>query len=56
MAKKFPIFNKYFIILMAVNFSVAFSYYITFVTTTSYAINVLHTSNALAGLAKSYCL
>lgn len=53
MAKKFPIFNKYFIILMAVNFSVAFSYYITFVTTTSYAINVLHTSNALAGLAKS---
>ena len=51
MAKKFPIFNKYFIILMAVNFSVAFSYYITFVTTTSYAINFLHTSNALAGLA-----
>lgn len=50
MAKKFPIFNKYFIILMAVNFSVAFSYYITFVTTTSYAINFLHTSNALAGL------
>lgn len=49
MAKKFPIFNKYFIILMTVNFSVAF--YITFVTTTSYAINFLHTSNALAGLA-----
>lgn len=51
MAKKFPIFNKYFIILMAVNFTVAFSYYITFVTTTSFSINVLHTSNALAGLA-----
>lgn len=51
MAYKFPIFNKYFIILILVNFSVAFSYYITFVTTTSYAINVLHTSNALAGLA-----
>lgn len=51
MAKKFPIFNKYFTILMAVNFTVAFSYYITFVTTTSFSINVLHTSNALAGLA-----
>ena len=51
MAKKFPVFNKYFIILMAVNFSVAFSYYITFVTTASYSINYLNTSNALAGLA-----
>lgn len=51
MAKKFPIFNKHFIILMAVNFTVAFSYYITFVTTTSFSINILHTSNALAGLA-----
>ena len=51
MAYKFPIFNKYFIILILVNFSVAFSYYITFVTTASYAINVLNTSNALAGLA-----
>lgn len=51
MAKKFPIFNKYFIILMIVNFIVAFSYYITSVTTTSFAINTLHTSNALAGLA-----
>lgn len=50
MAKKFPIFNKHFIILMAVNFTVAFSYYITFVTTTSFSINILHTSNALAGL------
>lgn len=30
MAKRCPVFNKYFIILMAVNFSVAFSYYITF--------------------------
>ena len=36
---------------MAVNFTVAFSYYITFVTTTSFSINILHTSNALAGLA-----
>lgn len=53
MAYKFPIFNKYFIILILVNFSVAFSYYITFVTTASYAINVLDTSNALAGLATS---
>lgn len=44
MAYKFPIFNKYFIILILVNFSVAFSYYITFVTTASYAINVLNTS------------
>lgn len=51
MAKRFPVFNKYFIILMAVNFSVAFSYYITFVTTASYSINFLNTSNALAGLA-----
>lgn len=51
MARKFPIFNKYFIILMIVNFIVAFSYYITFVTTISFAINNLHTSNALAGLA-----
>lgn len=51
MTKRYNLFNFYFICIIWINFCISVTFYMTTITTTSYALDILHTSSATAGFA-----
>lgn len=49
--KKYQLFNFYFIIIIWINFCISFSFYGSTILSTSYALEVLHSSSSVAGFA-----
>lgn len=51
MTKRYNLFNFYFICIIWINFCISVTFYMTLITTTSYALDVLRVNSAVAGFA-----